>query len=92
MAPLGLAKEVQQVWCVPGLWGGAQVFGHLPELPLQADMEPVVTSGASEAVPRVLSGDPQNICMFPFRTWYRHNAGPQGGGGDISGLPSSGRE
>ncbi|XP_049987088.1 traB domain-containing protein isoform X1 [Alexandromys fortis] len=27
----------------------------------EADMEPVVTSGASESVPRVLSGDPQNI-------------------------------
>uniref|UniRef100_E9PXM1 TraB domain containing n=1 Tax=Mus musculus TaxID=10090 RepID=E9PXM1_MOUSE len=34
----------------------------------EADVEPVVTAGTSEAVPRVLAGDPQNICMFPFRT------------------------
>ncbi|KAJ1062071.1 hypothetical protein K5549_008413, partial [Capra hircus] len=29
--------------------------------PREADTEPVVTSGASEAVPRVLPGDPQNL-------------------------------
>ncbi|XP_024847428.1 traB domain-containing protein isoform X2 [Bos indicus x Bos taurus] len=29
--------------------------------PHEADTEPVVTSGASEAVPRVLPGDPQNL-------------------------------
>nr|XP_020037059.1 traB domain-containing protein isoform X3 [Castor canadensis] len=31
------------------------------QTPQEADMEPVVTSGASEAVPRVLSGNPQNL-------------------------------
>ncbi|KAK2500311.1 hypothetical protein MC885_015508 [Smutsia gigantea] len=29
--------------------------------PLQADVEPVLTSGASEVVPRVLSGEPQSL-------------------------------
>uniref|UniRef100_A0A452F0X2 TraB domain containing n=1 Tax=Capra hircus TaxID=9925 RepID=A0A452F0X2_CAPHI len=33
----------------------------LPEDRPRADTEPVVTSGASEAVPRVLPGDPQNL-------------------------------
>lgn len=36
----------------------------------QADTEPVVTSGASEAVPRVLPGDPQNLCACsPGSPW-----------------------
>lgn len=39
-------------------------------LPPQADTEPVVTSGASEAVPRVLPGDPQNLCACsPGSLW-----------------------
>lgn len=39
--------------------------GHLTQTlssPLQADTEPVVMSGASDVVPRVLSGEPQNLC------------------------------
>lgn len=32
-------------------------------LPSQAHAEPPVTSGASEVVPRVLSGEPQNLCL-----------------------------
>lgn len=31
---MALAKEVQQVWSVPDLWGEAQVFEHLLELTL----------------------------------------------------------
>lgn len=37
--------------------------------PLQADTEPVVPVGSSEVVPRVLSGEPQNLCacsLTPF--------------------------
>lgn len=37
---------------------------------LQANMEPVVSSEASEPVPRVLSGDPQNLCMSPSGPWH----------------------
>lgn len=33
--------------------------------PPQADTEPVVTSEASEVVPRVLSGEPQSLCSSP---------------------------
>lgn len=50
-------------------------------LPLQADTEPVVTSGASEVVPRVLPGDPQNLCACSL--------GPRGVGLGWGDLPRS---
>uniref|UniRef100_K9IZ70 TraB domain-containing protein n=1 Tax=Desmodus rotundus TaxID=9430 RepID=K9IZ70_DESRO len=33
--------------------------------PQEASVEPVVTPGASEVVPRVLPGEPQNLCLCP---------------------------
>ncbi|XP_008567170.1 PREDICTED: traB domain-containing protein isoform X1 [Galeopterus variegatus] len=35
--------------------------GEGEQPPQEADVEPIVTSGTSESVPRVLSGDPQNL-------------------------------
>ncbi|XP_036093645.1 traB domain-containing protein isoform X4 [Rousettus aegyptiacus] len=37
--------------------------GEEEQLPQEAHAEPPVTSGASEVVPRVLSGEPQNLCL-----------------------------
>lgn len=56
--------------------------------PLQADLEPLVTVGASEVVPRVLSGESQNLCACSLRSFRL--PGQKGLGlGDLS-LANSG--
>lgn len=47
--------------------------------PPQADTEPVVTSEASEVVPRALSGEPQSLCSSPQVAWCW-------AGGPVAGL------
>lgn len=55
---------------------------------LQADAEPLVTSGASEVVPRVLSGEPQSLCSCPtvVRGWVGGWAAPWPALGHCGGL------
>lgn len=50
-----------------------------PSLLPQADMDTIMTSGTSEAVPRVLSGDAQNLCMSPMEAWGVRFMGPTDG-------------
>ena len=44
-------------WCQ----GGGHPDSDVP-FSLQADVEPIVTVGVSEVVPRVLAGEAQNLC------------------------------
>lgn len=77
---LGLGGAAARVPAGPG---EASTAARTLPFPPQASTEPIVTSGGSEVVPRVLPGEPQNLCACSLG----HRAGREGLGlGDLQSL------
>lgn len=62
-------------------WGKVGTPTQALPSPLQADVEPILTSGASEVVPRVLSREPQSLCACSLRQPGVRGVGSTGRGG-----------